>query len=227
MPSLELTFAFGVLSLLLCSLCLFRQLLVAVLVCHRSFRSHLWLALCCAALCLGCRCFAAWLSAMGRSTSTLRSLLLPLSQQGQDMRTNTQQSGLLLYGRPLQPNAYKRTSTLRTSAWWPPLSQPVQSKQTAHALCQGFSWLWAVRGKVAVYPCNAQPCSCVCVAVSCHFGCNPNANALPPALPNVSPTFIRGSPREVQVTGPAPLHRDLGLSWAWLGTLSPDHQGVD
>ena len=67
----------------------------------------------------------------------------------------------------------------------------------------------------------------VCVWLSRRVGCDPNANASPPALPNVSPTFIRGAPREVQVTGPAPLHRDLGLSWAWLGTLSPDHQGVD
>ena len=154
------------------------------------------------------------------------SLLLPLLQQGQNMRTNTQQSGLLLYGRPLRPNAYKRTSTLRMSAWWPPLSQPVRSKQTAHALRQGFRGYGLFGGRL-LFTLAMHSLAAVCVWLSRHFGCNHNANALPPALLNVSPTFIRGPPREVQVTGPAPLHRDLGLSWAWLGTLSPDHQGID
>ena len=166
--------------------------------------------------------FALW---AGRPAPCAR-LLLPLSQQGPDIRTNTQQSGLLLYGRPLRPNAYKRTSTLRTSARWPPLSQPVRSKQTAHALCQGFSCYGLFGGRL-LSTLAMHSLAAVCVWLSRRFGCDPNANASPPALPNVSPTFIRGAPREVQVTGPAPLHRDLGLSWAWLGTLSPDHQGVD
>ena len=95
-------------------------------------------------------------------------LLLPLSQQGQDIRTNTQQSGLLLYGRPLQPNAYKRTSTLRTSARWPPLSQPVRSKQTAHALCQGFLCYGLFGGRLlstlAMHS-LAAVCVCGCLAI--------------------------------------------------------------
>ena len=111
-------------------------------------------------------------------------LLLPLSQQGQDIRTNTQQSGLLLYGRPLRPNAYKRTSTLRTSARWPPLSQPVRSKQV-HVRARPVSW--QIRGGMLFCLCRSGLSTTDlglarrigCSSLHCAARCNASGCAFP------------------------------------------------
>ena len=76
--------------------------------------SDLWVA--CVAMFRVSRVFVcvsdlAWLTHEVRPTTCKRQL--PLSQLGSDIRTNNLQSGLLLYGRPLRPNANIRTYNLQ------------------------------------------------------------------------------------------------------------------